>query len=206
MELQKVDSQTRKNLKRWSLSLVGFCAILAAIFITDRAVRPQRSFLISDRGLSSTNRAVASDGSDLLNWDIEREFASKLSKLRMRTPATVGKSLTERESLQFGLLQGRYQLLTDPQRVNRIWKLEFSPGEDMSDLTIEIKNHREFLERYKSVFAVDFIKAELKEKHGPKPGSEEIYRLLDRSGRETGSAKMVLNPEGGLISVEFGRL
>ena len=207
MQIQKDQTPVQKILKKWSLSLVAFLSILAAVFITDRAARPERAYMISDRGINQSLRNVASSDSDLLNWDLEREFANKLARYSIRKPATVGKAGTERERFQFGFLQGRYRLTNDPQHSDRIWKLEFSPSDDASVAAIEVGNLAKFLEKYQLVFAVEFAKAERKDSsYGLKQSPAETFKLIDRAGRETGYATLVLNPQGGLISVEFGRL
>ena len=96
------------------------------------------------RGPASQITAPLRSGS----FTIERQFASKIAQSKSRSPASIGRPADLFENLKFGVLEGKYALKMEGDKISEI-KFVDNPNSEGSPA--QIKNRLDFLKTYGSL-------------------------------------------------------
>lgn len=143
----------------------------------------------SQNSVGSTNRDV----------DWENSMAQKIDLITSsRELASIGKRPTQLEDLQFGLLEGKYSLTMQGEK---ILKLEFSQGDRSQDRPKYITDRVAFLEDYRELLPVHFAHLRLVDDVFTDEEVREVYGLFDTNNVQIGSVAIRMDIYGRLLAM-----
>lgn len=138
----------------------------------------------------NTSRGVASvpveDLEKQIKW--EHRWAESLQKSNAR-PGQIAEAPNQLDELLFGVLQGDVKMTRNGSQIS---SLEMTRP-------VELKNREEFLESYKRVWSVTFDEVKLDKTND----QQEVYTLMDKSGRKVGQAVFGLENLQNVTKLQF---
>jgi len=200
---KRITSLQKIEAKRFFYTFSVFSIIVMAVVIAEKINtlnRPQYVLAVNYEQKSQLNRAVASQENveiiENIRWG--QNLVDKINDMKEsdRLPAAVGSVPNRFDQLRYGDLAGKYRLTgTQDQKISEI---EYVESDNSSDVPVRIRNRVEFLSEYKDLLAIQFNNAEVE-----KNSAEiEVYRLLNKSGEDVGTASFQLDAGGRFLSLK----
>lgn len=198
----------KKNSRQGAfLTLSVFSFILIAVFSNEQMMKNQRPvYLISDnspRSLEQVNRAIASAQPMNMFRDIEWEhrLAERLGQTQ-RVPASTSQKLTMMDHLRYGVLAGKYRIISKGSELNpsqlKLSEIEYIDSLEISDRPVQIEDHQRFLSRHADLLPEGFAKSVLQKNER----GEEVWSLLSHDGKRVGTALMRFDDNGNFLGLK----
>jgi hypothetical protein len=181
-------------------------SIVSIVFVVTLANRALLRENMNGSEVAAQSRSLASvDESSRLapmhrdsQW--ERTVAEQLATQDGRQPASLGRTPSPQEKFQFGVLAGKYLMHFQDGKVEQ---LVYDPN-SKEDAPKYVENPKEFLETYRSIFAMPFDEAVLNTKQVSPTKVLETYDLIETE-KPVGHAQFELDVYGRLLSMTIER-
>lgn len=178
--MRRFASRERRELEKKQVALsISLVSVLVIVAVANS------NFLNSKKPSLDSSRSIASVDSQTSlhsrNIEWEGRLIDQLEKMNFRGTASLSQKPSQKDKLQFGVLEGKYFLGYNSGKLNEI---RFSPSQQGSDPKY-INNRLQFIKDYKDLLALQFdeiekkaMKIKVDEKSEP---YEEHYKLLNEN-------------------------
>jgi hypothetical protein len=204
VDTSQSETRTRYDLEHRKVLMSA--SIVSIIFVVTLANRALLRENLNSGEVAAQSRSLASvDESSHLTpmhrdtqW--ERTVAEQLSIQDGRKPASLGRTPSPQEKLQFGVLAGKYLM---HYRDGKVEQLTYDPNAK-DDSPKYLEDPKSFLENNKSVLSTPFDEAVLNSKQVSPTKVLETYDLLETE-KPVGHAQFELDIYGRLLSMTIER-
>lgn len=188
----RVRLRERGNQQKAVLALSILSVLMLSVLSNQWVTRAERS-VGGGRSIASIGAPAGSQVSDI-KW--EHELASQLSKSKdLHAHFAVKPSL--RDELVFGALEGRYGVQLAQGHVASIQFVDEQNGQE----PLLVKDRADFLNRYRSVFALEFSQAGFVSASN----GVETWNLVAGDKTIVGQAKFTLDNQGRMTAFSITR-
>ncbi len=170
----------------------SLASLLVLVTIANNQILNEKNFLFEE----DMKRSLASLENQGYDIDWEHILAGRLAKSEGREIASIGKKPNPLQDLQFGVLEGKYLILLENQKVKEI---EFMDNHDQKDGLTYVTNRIEFLKQHQGLFSVSFSEIEFAYNDVKKNSVTELYHFLDSDSKVIGKAQFLFDSYGRLI-------
>ncbi|MCC7405514.1 MAG: hypothetical protein IT288_14040 [Bdellovibrionales bacterium] len=177
-----------------SASLV---TILIGVTMVNKALLDDEPFSSTEALQANPSRAIASlsdNTSDFRNERYERQLARELVRGGDRGPASIGKTPSAEERLQFEFLEGRYALKMNDGRLSNLRFVALSEQPKL------VENRTQFLVQYKELLPGQFDEVRLLSREEKGKVVTETYSL-DAGPESIGKVTIEVDLQGRLLTL-----